>query len=240
MESAVQAFPSTQTDQANKTLVGKIVAAMSEISLVPKKGFNQHSGYKYAGIEEIVMACRAPLAKHGLVLFGSLKDITTEVVPSAQGKSLHWTRLTLRFSITDGESAISWDVSGEGMDQGDKSSAKAWTAASKYALKSMLLLPIGDDAEVDSPEAASSVSFKSQPPLVLPPPPAHRPASEVLMATERQLKALGIMARSSGYTEAQLAEQVLQPRFQVKALTDLTRRQASELLDLLKGRQAGA
>jgi hypothetical protein len=243
MEGALQ-FPPEQLDQANKSLVTKIVSAMSEISLVPKKGFNQHSGYKYAGIEEIVLACRGPLAKNGLLLFGSLRDLKTEVVSSVQGKTLHWTRLSLRFVITDGESAITWDVSGEGMDQADKSGAKAWTSATKYALRSMLQLPIGDDPEADSPEIPSAPQ-RPQPPLVMSKPSLTTPSSQAQQhpnsddppkITDRQIKAIQALSRALQVDEIQLRG-VISQRFGTEFLEALTRSQASQVMDLLKTQQ---
>ena len=58
------------------------------------------------------------------------------------------------------------------------------------------------------------------------------------MATERQCKAIRALAQAVGINEAYLVEKVLEPRFNVKDADKLTRRQASELLDMLKAEQA--
>jgi hypothetical protein len=239
MEGALQQFPSHEAGQSNKTLVAKLIAASAEIQLIPKRGHNSFSNYSYATAEDILQAVRGPLAKHGLLVFSSIRERTSETITTAQGKPAFRERITMRFVVTDGESELHLDVPSEGQDTGDKAIFKALTGATKYALRALLQLPIGDDPEADSPEAPKPVQ-KPQPPLMVAPPTsaAPRPTGDVSMATERQVKAIHALASAVGIPESYLAEKILQPRFNVKEASELTRRQASELVDLLKREQA--
>ncbi len=245
MEGALQQFPTQQTDGASKGLVAKLIAVIGEIQLIPKRGQNTFNNYAYATAEDIIQAVRLPLSKHGLLVFSSLRDRTSETITTAQGKPAFRERITVRFVVTDGESELHFDVPGEGQDTGDKGIYKALTGATKYALRSLLQLPIGDDPEADGAEVQKAEA-KTQPPLVMPKgiqppmivPPPPRPPVNPTMATERQCKAIRALAQAVGINEAYLVEKVLEPRFNVKDADKLTRRQASELLDMLKAEQA--
>jgi hypothetical protein len=238
MEGALQQFPSEQTDRSSKTLVSKLIAAIAEIQLIPKRGVNSFSNYAYATAEDIIQAVRGPLSRHGLLVFSSLRDRTSETITTAQGKAAFRERITMRFVVTDGDNELHFDVPGEGQDTGDKGIYKALTGATKYALRSLLQLPIGDDPEADSPEAPKTSAHKTQPALLISPPPAPRPVTNFLTATERQVKAIQVMASGLKITEDYLVEKVLRPRFAAESLETLKRAQASELIGMLKAEQA--
>jgi hypothetical protein len=245
MESAViQQFPSQQTDGSSRGLVTKLIAAIQEIQLIPKRGVNSFSNYSYATAEDIIQAVRGPLSRNGLLVFSSLRDRTSETITTAQGKPAFRERITLRFVITDGESELHFDAPGEGQDTGDKGIYKALTGATKYALRSLLQLPIGDDPEADAQDLQRAQA-KPQPPLVMPKPPLsppptpsdqHRDVVGPPRITERQLKAIQALSRAQQVDESHLRE-VISRRFGTDDLEALTRSQASQVLNLLKAEE---
>lgn len=246
MEAVVQQFP---VGQGHKSLVSKLIAAILEIQLIPKKGHNQFSNYSYATCEDIVQAVRGPLARHGLLVFSSLKERISETVTTTQGKPAFREKVTLTVVVTDGESQLTLDVPGEGQDTGDKAIYKALTGAGKYALRSLLQLPIGDDPEADTQEilrqqhalkplqqAPSKAGAQPAPPLVMTPPQRPSPVPSNGLATERQVAAIKALAKALEIDDTQL-ESGLKSAYNVERPEALTRKQASEALTWLKNEQ---
>jgi hypothetical protein len=265
--------PSQETRTASKSLVTKLLAVIQEIPTIAKKGFNSFNGYSFATAEDIINAVRGPLAKHGVLVYASLKERAYETIKTAQGKDAWREAITLRFVVTDGESEITFDVPGEGQDFSDKAIFKAITGAEKYGLRLLLHLPFGDDPEADSmetkqhqqgkaqtkpvpreaPKAVPTFSPRPAPPLLTVPPPMANPPAPApteppkeavppipptpptpSKATERQVNAILSLKKALGVDDERFLK-VVKERFGVDAPADLTKSQASELLDLMKG-----
>jgi hypothetical protein len=160
--AALSLAPSPETRPASKSLVTKLLAVIQEIGTIPKRGYNSFNSYSYPLAEDIINAVRGPLAKHGILVYASLKDRAYEIIKTAQGKDAWREAITLRFVVTDGESEITFDVPGEGQDFGDKAIFKAITGAEKYGLRLLLHLPFGDDPEADSMETKQHQQGKAQ------------------------------------------------------------------------------
>lgn len=251
MEPAtLAAVPTAKPEVKLDGLVSKLLRAITEIQTIPKKGRNVFSNYDYARAEDIVAAVRGPLAKNGLLVYATLKERKSDEVRTAQGKPAWRERIVMTVTVTDGTASLSVDVPSEGTDTGEKSCFKAWTGGFKYALRTILLLPIADDVEVDSHETAGNgvraltdarptkpiqaVPAPREPQLVQPQPPIQRQAEP--LATPKQVGAIGALSRAVGLTPELLA-QVLRDSFGVESADALTRRQASSLLDRLKGEE---
>ena len=228
MDSAVKQFPAQQQEGANKGLVAKLIAVIQEIQPIPKRGQNTFSGYAYATAEDIIMAVRGPLSRHGLLVYSSLQERTSEAITTAQGKQAFRERITMRFTVTDGESELHFDVPGEGQDTGDKGTYMALTGSTKYALRSLLQLPIGDDPEADATDA-SRTRQKAQPPLVMPRPthPTAQASKEPSPATEKQVNAIRAVAKALGMDEEALKSRFLVPKFGANEPFELSRPAAS-------------
>ena len=225
-------LPLTRAAPCETGLIQKLLEATAEIAPIPKRGLNAEAGYAFAAAEDIVAAVRGPLARHGLLVVCTLKDRVSQALPGRGWRE----QVLLTVTLTDGTSALSIDAPGEGQDAGDKAVYKAWTGAFKYALRSLLQLPFGEDPEASpcpAPDAvpalaASPPTSGAEPGPPLPPPPIKASAP----ATERQVKALRARARSIRLGEERLAD-LLGRRFGVRSPADLSRTQASELLDTL-------
>jgi hypothetical protein len=276
LAAVAQLAPSPETRTASKSLVTKLLAVIQEIPTIAKRGFNNFNGYSFATAEDIINAVRGPLAKHGVLVYASLKDRAYETIKTAQGKDAWREAITLRFVVTDGESEIAFDVPGEGQDFGDKAIFKAITGAEKYGLRLLLHLPFGDDPEADSMETKQHQQGKSQtkpvpreapkavptfaprpaPPLLtVPPPPpslgkppapapteatreATPPGPPVPpgppKATEKQIHAIYSLKKALGVDDERF-QKVIKERYGVESPEGLSKSQASELLDLMKG-----
>ncbi len=147
-------LPLTRAAPCEAGLIQKLLEATAEIAPIPKRGLNAESGYAFAAAEDIVAAVRGPLARHGLVVVCTLKDRVSQAVPGRGWRE----QVLLTVTVTDGTSALSIDAPGEGQDAGDKAVYKAWTGAFKYALRSLLQLPFGEDPETSPCPGPSPVA----------------------------------------------------------------------------------
>jgi hypothetical protein len=227
---------------ALKSLVKKLIRAASEIQTIPKRSRNETSGYVYAAAEDIIQAVRGPLSKCGLLVYSTLKERTSEAIRTAQGRGAWRERLVLRFVVTDGEAEIAFDAPGEGQDEGDKATYKAITGATKYALRQLLQLPIGEDPEAESPvtvPASRGLGGGTHAPdhcasPESPAEPSHGSnGSGNGSITPRQLEAIDRLCKAASIEEAHLA-QILEAKFGVDGTARLTKSQASQLITLLE------
>jgi hypothetical protein len=141
-----------------------IAKAMRLVRPVGKEGVNQSDGYRFKRIDDFMTAANAAMAEAGVHAVPKvLKRITDDTSHTTQrGNVIRWVDLQVRFRFYgpagDYVDAITW---GEGRDASDKATNKALTAAQKYALMYVLMIPTSDiaDGDADSPE-----SQRQQPP----------------------------------------------------------------------------
>ena len=116
---------------------------MSQVSRVPKNGFNNFHKYAYATESDLTESIRPILLESGLAFFSTVLD---------QSREGEFTKVKMEFTLADvdtGETlkSVYW---GEGQDKGDKGLYKAYTGATKYFLMKTFLIPTGDDPEADT------------------------------------------------------------------------------------------
>lgn len=136
------------------TLIGK---AMADIGAIEKKDKNPQQGWKYRGIDAVYNALNPVMAKYGLFVLPEILKQEREERKNAKGNAIIYTILTIRYTMyaPDG-SSVSCVVVGEAMDTGDKSANKAMSAALKYAMFQLFMIPTEElqdpDAEVHEVE----------------------------------------------------------------------------------------
>lgn len=143
----------------------KMIDAMRDIGAIGKDRTNPAQGYKYRGIDEFLNACHPVFAKHGIFLTTQIKSIVREERATRSGGINTYTNMQVLFNFhAEDGSTISTELPGEAMDTGDKSTNKALSAALKYCLAQMLLIPLDmHDSEAASPE---KVEMKIKPNVV--------------------------------------------------------------------------
>lgn len=133
-----------------------LIAVMRDVPAVGKDHANQKQRYRFRAVDDFVAAVGPVLVKHGVSLSWAVEDVRREEHKSGSGNPLHFTVLTVRYTLTAAEdgSSVSIVAVGEGMDSGDKSANKAMAGALKYALSHALLIPTQDrsDSEYAEPE----------------------------------------------------------------------------------------
>lgn len=133
-------------------VVQALNAARLEVGSVGKDGRApaQMGGYRFRGVDAVVNAASAVLARHGVLVTPEVLDVervTTTAKGGAQMLNVYVrTRFTFHGPAGDTVSAI---VLGEASDAGDKATAKAQSVALRVALLQALLLPT-DDPDPDA------------------------------------------------------------------------------------------
>lgn len=131
---------------------------MSEVGGIGKHGYNEAQGYAFMSYGDVAAACQTAFAKHGISVSTEVLDMVREEHTTKSGGTMHVSLLTIAhtFSAPDG-SNVSGTIIGEGADSGDKATNKAHTAAMKYALRTLLVIPDAEDGDAASPEATVGI-----------------------------------------------------------------------------------
>jgi hypothetical protein len=129
-----------------------IAAVMNDAMPVGKNQRNEQQNYKFRGIDDVMSAMAGPMRKHGLFILPTI----VEHKQQRDGKMTR-TVITMRYSIYGpaGDCLVA-DVPGEAFDFADKSTNKAQSAALKYLLFTLFMLPVDgrsiDDGDRSHPE----------------------------------------------------------------------------------------
>ncbi|WP_406014358.1 ERF family protein [Streptomyces sp. NBC_00984] len=129
-----------------------IAAVMRDAMPVGKNQRNEQQNYKFRGIDDVMSAMAGPLRTHGVFILPTIADHQTQ----RDGKMTR-TLITMRYRVYGpaGDCLVA-DVPGEAFDFADKSTNKAQSAALKYLLFTLFMLPVDgrsiDDGDRQHPE----------------------------------------------------------------------------------------
>lgn len=124
----------------------------AEINPIAKDKVNSMQKFNYRGIDDVYNALHELFVKHRVL---NRCEVIREYLVSAEkadkGKYTYNRVYVFRYHFTaeDGSEYFT-DASGEGSDSSDKASNKAMSAAHKYALLQMFMIPTEDMVEPDS------------------------------------------------------------------------------------------
>jgi ERF superfamily len=166
-----------------------LAAVMRDVVPVGKDQVNAHQRYSFRGIDDLMSAVAGPMRAHGVFLLPEVVEKSAE----RDGK-MTTVRLTMRYTICGpaGDS-LTATVPGEAMDSSDKATNKAMSAALKYFLLQVLMIPVDgrsiDDGDRDHPER-----------------PERRVAGQPQVPTQKQLAKLadGAMREADVCTDAEV------------------------------------
>lgn len=150
---------------------GKIAEAMATImaevgAIAKDKMADAGAGGKYPfrGIDDVYNVLHPVMTKHKVFVLPEVIDNKIEARETSQGKKVNSVTVTVRYHFTHADgSSLSILIVGEGMDRGDKATAKALSGALKYALFQAFMIPTNEpkDAEDDSDEAVTGSGKKN-------------------------------------------------------------------------------
>jgi len=234
-----------------------IPAIMAEIPSIYKDRKNDAQHYNFRGIDDVYNAVNPILAKHRVFMRADVLDVKREERPPKDSTKgiLAFVQVRVRYSFVAADgSFISTDSLGEGMDSGDKATAKAMSIAQKYAILQMFCIPTIDpkDPEDDNPEPtkAKIVNPKSAIPTAKPKaasreddggPPwgddenEQRATIEQMAAISKQVKVIAYHGKTEDEVYAKVAANLKKVYgVETAELNELTIEQADRVLSFLK------
>lgn len=121
-----------------------IASVMAEAMPVGKNQQNTQQNYKFRGIDDVMSAMAGPMRKHGLFILPSIAHHEA----TRDGKMTR-VLITMRYHVYGpaGDCLIA-EVPGEASDFADKATNKAQSAALKYLLFTLFMLPV-DGRSID-------------------------------------------------------------------------------------------
>ncbi|MFZ3569247.1 ERF family protein [Streptomyces sp. BH034] len=129
-------------------------AVMKDAMPVGKNQRNEQQNYSFRGIDDVMSTMAGPMRTHGLFILPSIAQHKQQT----NGKMTR-TVITMRYRVYGpaGDCLVA-DVPGEAFDYADKSTNKAQSAALKYLLFTLFMLPVDgrsiDDGDRHNPEPA--------------------------------------------------------------------------------------
>lgn len=142
-------------------IYGSLGSIMREVKAIEKSEKNIQQGFSFRGIDQVMNELHDLFAKHNVVSVPNVLeyDVSEKHTEKeyAGKKSVSITyyvraKIEYKFISTEDGSSVSSVTFGEAMDNGDKAMNKAMSAALKYALLQLFLIPT---KEMKDPDADS-------------------------------------------------------------------------------------
>jgi hypothetical protein len=129
-----------------------IAAVMRDVMPVAKDKENQQQRYKFRGVDDAMSAMAGPMRAHGLFILPSIADHHAE----RRGEKMTHVNITMRYHVYGpAGDCLTAEVPGEASDFADKATNKAQSAALKYLLFTLFMIPVDgrsiDDGDRDHP-----------------------------------------------------------------------------------------
>ncbi|MER0481615.1 ERF family protein [Streptomyces sp. Edi2] len=139
-----------------------VSAVMRDAMPVGKNQRNEQQNYAFRGIDDVMSAMAGPLRTHGVFILPTIAEHQQQ----RDGKMTR-TVITMRYRVYGpaGDCLLA-DVPGEAFDYADKSTNKAQSAALKYLLFTLFMLPVDgrsiDDADRQHPTAEPTPEHRAE------------------------------------------------------------------------------
>lgn len=136
--------------EAGKLIFQTINNVMSDVTAIGKGKKNQAQGYSFRGIDDLYNELHGLFAKHGLFCSSEIVNAIREERESKAKTVMIYSIIDIKFTFyaLDG-SNVSSVMRGEAMDSGDKASNKAASAALKYALLQLFMIPTEEEKDTE-------------------------------------------------------------------------------------------
>jgi hypothetical protein len=140
---------------AEKLIHERMSAIMAEVGAIAKsrQAGSGDYGYKYRGIDDVYIALHELMAKNGVFTTSRITANNTSDRTNRKGNVEIFRQITVEWTFwaADG-SFVTTETPGDGLDSGDKGSAKAMSVAHRTALLQAFMIPIEGsqpDNEID-------------------------------------------------------------------------------------------
>ncbi len=147
-------------------LARKLASIYDETSWIAKDKTNQQQGYKYASADSMFSDIRHAAAKVGVFLMPLFGEPKIDRIPNtAKGRVDTQVVQAVTIMVIDADTGFAMEVPGygEAYDTGDKAISKGKTAALKYTVRSLFMIPTGDDPDATTPEKPAAKAAAAEP-----------------------------------------------------------------------------
>lgn len=128
-----------------------IATVMKETKAIAKAQKNEQQGFMFRGIDAIMNELHDLFANNGVFILPEVLEYNVSEKTTRGGSILYYTRTKVKYHFTAEDASEVCTVNvGEAMDSGDKGMNKAMSAALKYALMQMLLIPTKENKDPDA------------------------------------------------------------------------------------------
>ncbi|MET9914296.1 ERF family protein [Streptomyces sp. NPDC006476] len=174
-----------------------IAAVMRDVMPVAKDKENQQQRYKFRGVDDAMSAMAGPMRAHGLFILPSIAAHRAE----RRGEKMTHVNITMRYHVYGpAGDCLTAEVPGEASDFADKATNKAQSAALKYLLFTLFMIPV-DGRSIDDGDRDHPVE----------PPAEHRAERQQRTQQRQQRNPRGQQPRRSHRAEPAPWEQAPQP-----------------------------
>ncbi|MFE9450661.1 ERF family protein [Streptomyces sp. NPDC006739] len=140
------------TPDGTPRVFAAIAAVMRDVMPVAKDKENQQQRYKFRGVDDAMSAMAGPMRAHGLFILPSIAAHHAE----RRGEKMTHVNITMRYHVYGpAGDCLTAEVPGEASDFADKATNKAQSAALKYLLFTLFMIPVDgrsiDDGDRDHP-----------------------------------------------------------------------------------------
>lgn len=128
----------------------KMASILNDVGAVDKTRKNQHQGFMFRGIDEVMNELHGIFGKHQVFVVPTVVDCEVQAKTTKSGGEATHMRQRIRYTFyaTDGSNLCA-EVIGEAADSGDKASNKCLAIALKYVLLQTFLIPTKEDKDPD-------------------------------------------------------------------------------------------
>lgn len=135
-----------------ESIYAKLGRVMQSIKAIGKNQTNVQQHFKFRGIDDFMNELHDHFSNAGIIIIPSETEHLQEQFTTKSGTAQFRTRLHIKFTFvsTDDGSSITADGWGEAADSSDKGYNKCKSAALKYVLMQMFLVPTKDLTDPDS------------------------------------------------------------------------------------------
>lgn len=130
-------------------LARRLIRATSRVETLVRDGSNEFHHYRYPTIAQVREHANKALSDAGIALVPSIVRVARAERTSAQGKAIALTSVEIEIAVCSEDGLFIARWVGESEDTGDKGIQKATSAAMKYFLSNLLLMPVSE-SETDS------------------------------------------------------------------------------------------
>lgn len=200
-----------------KKLKEKGVVQKDKTNIYDKYSYFSEAGYKKLFTELF--------SENSLEL--STNEVEYQTYQTNNQKMQNGRIVKFEFTLTDTETGFfeTTNMSGEGMDKGDKAGYKADTGALKYYLANTFMVATGDDAENESPEATSGYSSRR---TII---DEQGREKSIILATLKQVEII-----IDAYKDYPEKLQNVLSKYGVKAVRELSKKDAEDLIVRLESK----